>query len=305
MKPDISIVIPHLNQPKALARLLQSLDAQDAGDVSFEIIVSDNGSRAPLPAEITARPGLRTVVAQTPGPGPARNEGVAVASGAILAFTDCDCIADPGWVAAIARHFAKPAAAPVIGGEIFIARRGSRCDALEAYESIFGYRQNLYIKRDRYAATCNLAMRRATFESVGGFGGLDLAEDRDWGLRAHALGMAHHFVPEMRISTPARRSFAELKRKWDRHVAHEYDFVRSPAGQLRWILRAFAVAASPVIDIPLIVRSARVHGLRARLLAFGTLVRIRLHRTRRMLYVAFGGDRRALAESWRSDGAVK
>ncbi len=305
MKPDISVVIPHLNQPVALARLLQSLDAQDAGNVRFEIIVSDNGSRAPLPAEITARPGLRTVSTQTPGPGPARNEGVAVARGAILAFTDCDCIADPGWVAAIARHFAKPAAAPVIGGEIFIARRGLRWDALEAYESIFGYRQHLYIKRDHFAATCNLAMRRATFESVGGFGGLELAEDRDWGQRAHALGMAHQFVPEMRIATPARRSFAELGRKWDRQVAHEYEFVRSPAGHLRWILRALAIAASPMMDIPLIVRSSRVEGLRARLLAFGTLVRIRLHRTRRMLYIAFGGDRRALAESWRSGEAAK
>jgi len=305
MTPDISIVIPHLNQPEALTRLLQSLDTQEAGGVTFEIIVADNGSRAPLPAEITARPGLRVVTEPVPGPGPARNAGVAAARGAILAFTDCDCIADPGWIAAIARHFAQPGAAPVIGGEIFIALRGPQPDALEAYEAIFGYRQHLYIRRDLYAATCNLAMRRAAFETVGGFGGLDLAEDRDWGLRAHALGIAHQLVPDMRIATPARRSFAELARKWDRQVSHEYDFVRSPAGRLGWVLRAFAVAASPFADIPLIARSPRVTGLRARLLAFGTLVRIRLHRARRMLYIAFGGDRRALAEGWRNDEATK
>jgi glycosyltransferase involved in cell wall biosynthesis len=299
MRPDISIIIPHLNQHEALTQLLASLDAQDAGDVLFEIIVADNGSRAPLPAAITRRPGLHVVKEDARGPGPARNAGVAVARGAILAFTDCDCIADPGWVAAIARHFARPGAAPVIGGEVSIAPRGARLDAIEAYESIFGYRQHLYIERDRYAATCNLAMRRVAFDTVGGFGGLDLAEDRDWGLRAHAMGITHQFVPEVRIFTSARRSFAELARKWDRQVSHEYAFVRSPVVWLRWVVRAAAVAASPLIDIPLVARSSRLTGARGRLLAFWVLVRIRLYRALRMLYIAVGGDRQALVESWR------
>lgn len=305
MPPEISIVIPHLNQPAALERLLASLAEQEAGTIAFEVIVADNGSRAPLPDTITTFAGLRVVTETTPGPGPARNAGVAAARGSILAFTDCDCIADRGWIAAIAAHFARPDSAPVIGGDISIALRGASPDAIEAYEAIYGYRQALYISRDLYAATCNLAMRRSAFDAVGGFGGLHLAEDRDWGLRAHALGIRHQLVPEMRISTPARKSFAELARKWDRQVSHEYDFVRSPAGRIKWVLRAFAVAASPVAEIPRIVKSKQVRGAIAKSKALAILSRIRLHRARRMLQIAMGGDRTAMAAGWRNDEAAK
>lgn len=305
MTPDISIVIPHLNQPQGLARLIDSLDAQVTDGTTFEIIVADNGSRVPLPERIVRHPKVQVISEPTPGPGPARNAGISVARAPILAFTDSDCIADPGWVSAIARHFSEPDAAPVMGGDISIALRGVRPDALEAYESIFGYRQELYIRRDLYAATCNLAMRREIFAQVGPFGGLDLAEDRDWGLRAHALGIRHQLVPAARIVTPARTSFAELARKWDRQVSHEYDFVRTPADRARWLVRAVAVAASPVAEVALVARSGRVEGLRARFLAFGILLRIRLHRARRMLQIGLGGDRRRLAEGWRNDEAAK
>lgn len=299
MPPEISVIVPHLNQPAALARLLDSLDAQRPGNVPFEVIVADNGSRCPLPAKIADREGLRVVVEHTPGPGPARNAGVRAATGAILAFTDCDCIADPGWIAAIARHFAEATAAPVIGGEVVIAVRGTRSDAIEAFEAIYGYRQQMYITRDRYAATCNLAMRRAAFDAVGGFGGLDIAEDRDWGTRAHALGWAHAFVPEMRISTPARESFAELARKWDRVIAHDFAVAQGRRGRrLVWGLRALAVAASPLAELPRLMRSTRVRGARARLLAAAVMVRLRAYRMRRMLQLLSGADARAMAQGW-------
>jgi glycosyltransferase involved in cell wall biosynthesis len=296
MTPDISVIVPHLNQPEALGRLLDSLDAQRPGDAAFEVIVADNGSRTPLPVSITGRAGVRVVAEHRPGPGPARNAGVAVARGAILAFTDCDCIAAPDWIAAIARHFATPDAAPVIGGDIAIALRGPRPDPIEAFEAIYGYRQQMYIARDRYAATCNLAMRRAAFDAVGGFGGLDIAEDRDWGLRAHAQGWTMAFVPDMRISTPARASFAELARKWDRVIAHDF---AAATDRLSWGVRAAAVAASPLAEGPRLVRSRRVRGARARLLAAAVMVRLRFYRARRMVQLALGRDARTMAEGWR------
>ncbi len=300
--PDISVIVPHLDQPEALARLLDSLEAQEAHGVRVEVIVADNGSRAPLPATILGRPGLRVVSQPEPGPGPARNAGAAVARGGVLAFTDSDGIADPGWIAAIARHFARPDAAPVIGGAVGIALRGPRPDAIEAFEMVYGYRQSLYIRRDRYAATLNLAMRAEVFGRVGGFCGLDMAEDRDWGQRAHALGIPMAYLPDALILTPARMSLAELARKWDRVVAHDFAQVRGAGAWLRWGLRALAVAASPLPEALRIARSDRLSGRDQRLAAFGVLWRIRLHRARRMLQLAFGADRRALAEGWRKGG---
>ena len=80
----------------------------------------DNGSRS-LPVEVcAAHPGVTLLQEPTPGPGPARNRGVAAASGEILAFIDADCLADPGWLAAAEAAMADPAAT-ILGGDVRIA----------------------------------------------------------------------------------------------------------------------------------------------------------------------------------------
>ncbi len=290
--PRISVIIPHLNQPEALARCLASLAAQEGG-VPFEVIVVDNGS-AVLPEAVCARvPGVRLLREATPGPGPARSLGAGAARGAVLAFTDADCIAAPGWLVAIDGHFADPANAPVVGGDVRIAPVDPRrLTMIEAYESVFGYRNYLYIARDNYAASCNMAVRREVFEAVGPFPGIGVAEDRAWGVQATALGYRHHYLPEMLVLTPARASFSELVRKWDRHIAH--DLAALPPGvgpRIKWGLRATALAASPVADLGKIVTSDRLQGLRARAACFAGLVRIRLYRAVRMLAMVAARDR--------------
>lgn len=294
--PQISVIIPHLNQPDALAGLLEALAAQSFRD--FEIIVADNGSKTPLPASIAEHPGLRTLVEATPGPGPARSAGAKIARAPILAFTDCDCRPDPGWLAEIAAHFADDAAAPAMAGDVRIAfQNPSRPTGLEAYEAIFGYRQYLYVARDGYGATCNLAVRADVFARVGPFAGLEVAEDRDWGQRATAMGIAHAYVPAAVIRTPARGSFAELARKWDRHIGH--DFAEKPS-RLRWGLRALALFASPVGELPLIARSDRISGPGARIRAMIVLIRIRVYRARQMLKLLLGGDAAGMRAGWRN-----
>jgi hypothetical protein len=101
------------------------------------------------------------------------------------------------------------------------------------------------------------------------------------------MGYRPAFLPAMRVETPARASYVELARKWDRQTAH--DFNDLPAGarvRIRWCLRALALAASPLAEVPAITGSDRLHGPRARALAFLCLARIRLHRARRMLALA-------------------
>ena len=97
----ISIIIPHFNQPSYLARGLSALTAQK-DDAACEILVVDNNS-AIIPTEIVAAfSDVQLLSETTAGPGPARNTGVSAASGDILAFIDADCLAQPGWLAAIA-----------------------------------------------------------------------------------------------------------------------------------------------------------------------------------------------------------
>jgi len=299
MSIHVSVIIPHLNEPAALARALQRLDCQKAPGVEFEIIVADNGSSVDLPQSIVSHPRVIVVRETTPGPGLARNRGVLRARGDILAFIDADCEPDAAWIQTIFNHFQDRDRAPVIGGEVRIAPRGDGLEPLEAYESIFGYRSELYIRRDGYAPTCNMAMRQEVFNEVGPFHGIQIAEDRDWGQRATRAGYSPGFLPEMIVFTAARESFLELARKWDRHIAHDFAEVHGSMSRFAWALRSFALAISPIAEIPRVIASGRITGRRARALAWCVLFRIRLYRARRMLQLLVQGDPKAMAMGWR------
>ena len=104
--PELSVVIATRDRPQRLERQLTALRAQTVGPDRFEVIVVDDGSgpeTARLLDREQARGGLdlQTVRRDVPGgPGAARNSGWRVARAPLVAFTDDDCEATPGWVAA-------------------------------------------------------------------------------------------------------------------------------------------------------------------------------------------------------------
>lgn len=299
---QLSIVIPHLNAPDALHGCLTALAGQADDGIAFEVIVVDNGSKEP-PDEICATfPFARLAYEKTPGPGPARSCGAALSRADLLAFIDCDCIARPGWITGIVGYFNAHPDTDVIGGDVRISRIDpDATTAIEAYESVYGYRMQLYITRDGYAATCNMSVRREAFRKVGDFAGITIAEDVDWGRRATALGLRIRYVPQIGVETPARGSFAELTRKWDRHIGHDFAEISGIGGWLRWGARALMLAASPLGEILRILRSDRVSGVREPILALFCLTRIRLYRCRRMLALLFG-HKAQTAAAWRQGG---
>lgn len=299
--PEISVIVPHLNQHEALQRLFDSLVRQSLDASKFEIIVVDNGSNTAPSKPNNATHTITIIQELEPGPGPARNTGASVASGQILAFTDADCIPDPEWLGTVSRHFSYNEAKPAIGGDVRIALVGETPTPIESYETIYGYRQKLYVERVGFAATCNFAVRKDVFYQVGPFGGIDTAEDRDWGRRASALGFAHAYVPEMLVYTPARTSLSEVARKWDRHIGHDFSDVVSQRDRIRWAVRAIAIALSPLGEIARILSSSRVTGIRPRVDAYLILIRIRLFRARRMLALLVGADAHRMTGNWRSE----
>ena len=295
----VSVVIPHLNDSLTLERCLQALATQREDEDRFEVIVVDNGSRSP-PQEICARFDFVSMLQEpTPGPGPARSLGALAAQGEVIAFIDSDCIPQPGWLSALIVHFEADPAVEVVGGEIGIAMKDSAAPtSLEAYEAIWAYRMEFYIEHQNFTATGNMAVRKEVFTRVGPFGGLDLAEDNDWGERAVAIGVKLTYFPEAKVLTPATSSFSEMRRKWDRHISHHYAEITSTGGKFRWAARAAAIAASPLMETVTVISSPKIKGMRARILAFGCLIRIRLYRAYRMLAVLLAGLE-GEAEKWR------
>jgi glycosyltransferase involved in cell wall biosynthesis len=302
----ISVIIPHLNQEEHLRVGLEALHAQTKVTAEIEIIVVDNGSTRLPELVCSAWPDVRLVSERIPGPGPARNRGIVEAQGDILAFIDADCRADPGWIAAIEAAFANPRTR-IIGGDVRVGyENAAHPTFLEPYESIYSYRNNEHIA-EGFSGTGNLATLPSVAAKVGPFAGIEVAEDRDWGLRARAAGYAIQYVPEMIVFHPARKTFAELTRKWDRHIAHDYERVRSrPLAALRWLGRAIAVAGSPVFEFRTLLFSPRVSGPYERILAFLCLTRIRLYRGGRMIGVLLRGDELAVSNAWnRETGTIK
>lgn len=289
----ISVVVPHLNQPEGLDACLASLDAQSFARDLFEIIVVDNGSRI-LPVEVIAgHPNARLLQERRPGPGPARNTGVAAARGEILAFIDADCRADPNWLRSIQVALASDRGA-VLGGDVRIWRSSPRLKAIEAYESVFAYRFKLYIEKHGYAGTGNLAVYRRDFEMVGPFAGIEVAEDMEWGKRARAAGLRIFYVPDMIVFHPARNSLTELYAKWDRQIMHYRRMAEGkPAWRLRWIGWSLLVLASPVAGAVTVLTSNRIEGFATRCKAILIMGAVRLHRAVTMLSLLRGN--RAIA----------
>jgi len=300
LSPFISVVIPHLNQAEQLRNCLSSLKAQTLRADRFEIIVVDNGSKALPEAICGSFERVELLREPTPGPGPARNRGVQAARAPILAFIDADCLADRDWLATIAANFEEDGACQIIGGDVRIAYNDARrITMLEAYESIFAYRQQEYIERQGFSGTGNLAVRRSSYDAVGTFAGKDIAEDREWGRRATGAGFTIRYVPEMLVFHPARTSFAELRAKWDRHVSHDFEeCAQGGLGRLRWFVLAVAVLGSPIFEIRRIACTPRVSRWRERLLAAIVLIRIRIYRARTMFHLFIWGRRASTAQAW-------
>jgi GT2 family glycosyltransferase len=283
--PLISVVVPHLNQPEALEACLSSLDAQDLARPFFEIIVVDNGSDS-VPRDIVANhPGTRLLCELQPGPGHARNLGVRFASSEIIAFIDADCRAHHAWLANSVRAVRAASDGVICGGDVRIWRdRRKAFTAIEAYEDVFGYRFQWFIEHHGFCGTGNLVVRRADFERVGPFAGIDIAEDVEWGQRARAAGLTFRYHADMLVFHPARRSLRELLVKWDRHLQHEFNMARGkPGWRMSWVARALAVVGSPAVDAMSALTSDRIDGVSSRLKAIAVLVAVRAYRGWRML----------------------
>lgn len=297
--PEISVVIPHLNQPDLLEICLASLAAQTLSQGRFEVVVVDNGSARLPAAEVARFPFARLVVEPEPGPGPARNRGIALARADIIAFVDSDCIADPRWLARLLEDFAAHPETGVIGGKVLIFAAGPRPNVAEAFDLVYGIRQEVTISRHRFAATANLAVRRAVFDAVGLFAGLSVSEDMEWGQRADAAGWPTRFAPDALVRHPARDTMAALRKQWDRHVSHFWSMrPKTAKSSAVWIAHAVAIAGSPVAEIPRIAGSDQLSGLRQRLAAFRGVVAMRGYRARRMIEEVFRPEDAARATRW-------
>lgn len=277
--PAVSIVVPHYNDLERLDRCLDRLVAQILPEGGrFEIVVADNGSpqgEAAVAACIAGR--ARLVPAPEKGAGPARNAGVAATRAPLLAFTDADCLPQPGWLAA---GLAKLAAFDLVGGRMVVVPEhdGTRTGA-EAFELVFAFDNERYVREDGYTVTANLFCSRAVFDTVGPFR-TGVSEDMEWSRRATAKGFTLGYAADAVVGHPPRPDWPALIGKWRRIEAERFllELQSRPRGRLRWLARSWMMPVSILAHLPRIWRSPELHSAAERRAAAWTLARLRLWR---------------------------
>jgi glycosyltransferase involved in cell wall biosynthesis len=166
---DFSIVVPFYNAETHIERCAQALLAQSVASDRYEIIMVDNNSTDSSAAIVRRMQAITVLNEPEQGSYAARNRGVSVARGEIVAFTDPDCVPREDWLEEIGRAMSNPDVGLVLGDRQFASDSGI-LGVLAAYESALC----AYMFQNRradcyYAYTNNMAVRMSILKTLGGF----------------------------------------------------------------------------------------------------------------------------------------
>lgn len=240
--PFVSVIVPVYNDAVHLRICLRALEHQTYPASRREIIVVDNGSTDGS-AEVAARfPGVRVEAEATIGSYAARNRGITVAHGDVLAFTDADCVPAADWIERGVADLARADRCGLVAGRIHIyPREPDRPTTVELYEALFDFDQRRFVERGRFGVTANLFTYAAVMREIGSFDpSLRSGGDRDWGGRVAARGYRQLYASTAIVRHPARRSLRVLLAKRFRVAGGHRDIARKRRRRARGFMGAVA-----------------------------------------------------------------
>ncbi|MBD2691964.1 glycosyltransferase family 2 protein [Anabaena catenula] len=178
----VSVIIPVYNGEKYLAEAIENVKNQHYQPL--EIIVIDDGSTDKT-AEIAAelKDNIRYIYQKNSGPASARNRGIKIAKGDVIAFLDVDDIWSEDKLDVQANYLASNTSIEIVQGLI----QQMKLSALTAgNQHIF---EPLY-KPYHYINLGSAIYRKSVFDKIGLFDEtLKYAEDLDWFIRAWENGI--------------------------------------------------------------------------------------------------------------------
>ena len=189
----VSIIIPAYNAEATLAECLEACLAQTYPD--REVIVVDDGSSDATAEIAQGYEGVTYVQQENAGPAAARNHGVRIATGDIVALTDSDCIAEPNWIEQLITGFDAEEVVAV-GGTYGIANPES--PLARVIHAEIQLRHEQFGETVDFLGSFNVAYKRDMFMEIGGFDEnfrTASGEDNDLAYRLQDAGGIMRFVP--------------------------------------------------------------------------------------------------------------
>jgi GT2 family glycosyltransferase len=232
------------NRAALLPAAIESLLAQSLPPTDYEILVIDNASTDDTPQIIQRYlkvPGsvtLRSAVQPVLGLSHARNLGVEMAAGEIIAFMDDDAVATPGWLEVLLNAYAAFPTTWAAGGKVLLQWQAARpewlTDDLLPGLSMFDLGDDTRVLGPReFLWGTNCSFRCRAFIEIGMFR-TDLGrrgsrllgqEDMELQQRIYRLGKQIIYVPNALVYHQVERS--RLRRRY--FVARAYGSGRSTA----------------------------------------------------------------------------
>lgn len=196
--PLVSIVIPVKDQEKTIRKCIDSLLNLDYPE--YEIIIVDNNSKDKSPTLVKRYKNrkIRLLFERKPGSYSARNKGIQIAKGEIIAFSDGDCVIDKNWLKFLVQPF-KDKRVGGVGGKIDVYKPKNK---FELYCSKFHHLNEMYIKeKNPFLLTANVAYKKKILEDINLFdGNLYSGGDVDVSWKVMKLGYRLYFEPKAIVS---------------------------------------------------------------------------------------------------------
>lgn len=245
--PELSVVIVAYNERHSIERCLASLKRQQTSR-SFEVILIDSSTDG-TNAIALRFPFVRIQhFAERKYVGEARNAGVALARGDIIAFLDADCFVENDWIETVARAHQSPYLA--VGSAIF----NGTPESLVSWAYYF-CEFNLWLPQSETKevvemAGCGLSIKRLAFEKYGPFIEGTYCSDTVFHWRMARDGHKVLFIPSIHVVHTMRDRLGGFLR----HVLeHRRAFASVAASEKTFSMRKRFAAAMGTIFLPFLL----------------------------------------------------
>jgi glycosyltransferase involved in cell wall biosynthesis len=212
---DVSIVVPAYRAEATLARCVDALLEQEFGG-EWEIVLIASGVEANVPLGLPEHARLRVHRSQPRlSAAVARNIGVELSSGALIAFTDADVVAPPEWLHNLIS--ASEGGSLAVAGSVVNGTPFSRAGTVEYLVEFLDCHPERPADTAWHGATCNLLVPRVLWHRFGPFPeDLDGGEDTLLTIALRQAGL-FTFAGQASITHLNRTRFADV-------VRHQYQF---------------------------------------------------------------------------------
>ncbi|MEM1042416.1 MAG: glycosyltransferase [Bacteroidota bacterium] len=253
--PFVTVIIPARDEEAVIERCLDAVFAGDYPEDRFEVLVVDDLSQDATPA-LVRRVMERVNRAMVPAgldedrEAPTRlhllsmpenldraqahkkraiEKGIAHARGTVILTTDADCTVPPGWIGSMAATFGDRTA--LVSGPVLYPTGGHAANvtALEFLGLVAVGAGAVGVGRPNLCNGANVAYRKAVFDALGGFSGIDHLTSGDDELLmqkiAYTTDWEVRFCPDpgaaVLTDAPENTSaFFEQRRRWASKGAH-------------------------------------------------------------------------------------